>query len=93
MTDKTQTIKLAEMEMTDETADNQVTTAQPNALTAPRPDAGGMDGVPDTPGGGWLVWLGSVFALLWMGAAGAFIWGILGVQMLSNRNSIGPTRS
>ena len=89
MTDKTQTIKLAEMEMTDETADNQVTTAQPNALTAPRPDAGGMDGVPDTPGGGWLVWLGSVFALLWMGAAGAFIWGILGVQSLDDLTRYG----
>ncbi len=91
MTEKTQTqtIKLAEMEMTDETADNQVTTARPNALAAPRPEAAGLDGVPDTPGGGWLVWLGCVFALLWMGAAGAFIWGYLGVQSLEDLTRYG----
>jgi hypothetical protein len=84
MTKKTQdhTIELAEMEMADDTQDSRIAAAQPNALTTPQPQRHEDDSPGGKPGGGWLIWLGNTFALLWIGAAGAFIWGYLGIRSL-----------
>lgn len=38
--------------------------------------------------GTWLVWIGNSFGLLWIGAAGAFLWGYLGIQSLESLSLI-----
>ena len=79
-----ETMKLAETGMSDEAHQDAapLAAAQTQALTSPGSyDYGSGDPV-GKPGGGWMVWLGNTFALLWVGAAGAFIWGSLGVQSL-----------
>lgn len=39
--------------------------------------------------GTWLVWIGNSFGLLWIGAAGAFLWGYLGIQSLESLTQFG----
>jgi len=81
-TTQDQTIELAEMNMADDAQDSPVATAQSHALSTPRDPASEREDTGGGPGGGWLVWLGNSFALLWIGAAGAFIWGYLGINSL-----------
>ena len=76
------TFKLAETAMSNEAQDTPVAAPQANALAAPGSYAYGAEDGAGNPGGNWMVWLGNSFALLWIGAAGAFIWGYLGIHSL-----------
>lgn len=77
-----QTIELAEMNMADDAQDSPVATAQSHALSTQASQNPQWDDAGGKSSGNWMVWLGNTFALLWIGAAGAFIWGYLGIQSL-----------
>jgi hypothetical protein len=82
------TIELAEMETEDRHTETPVATASSQALTAPALPP--KDEAPaGKPGGNGLVWLGNIFALLWIGGAGAFIWGYLGIQSFEELSRFG----
>ena len=83
-TSQDETVHLAEIGMSDDTPQAQLASSQETAVTTTlQPRRDGPDGGDPLPRGGhWLVWLGNSFALLWIGAAGAFIWGYLGIQSL-----------
>ncbi|MHA6287094.1 hypothetical protein [Maricaulis sp. CAU 1757] len=74
--------------MSDDNPHGSLTPTGEAAIAAAHTGAGGRE-TPETKSGRWLIWLGNSFALLWVGAAAAFIWGYLGVQSLEQLSQYG----
>ena len=66
---------LAEVDLIAESREAPLTAAPRSQMTAESdtPDSGATGRQRAERSGAWLVWTGNIFALLWIGAAGAFL--------------------
>ncbi|WP_300532206.1 hypothetical protein [Maricaulis sp.] len=82
---------LAEIDLIAESREAPLTAAPRSQMTSESgaPDTGPAARRQSDRSGAWLVWTGNIFALLWIGAAGAFLVGYLGINSLESLTRFG----
>ncbi len=92
MTGNTQnkTNTLSDIDVLPDAADAPLMASIDQAISDESQPAGNGKRKPSaTTPGAWLIWIGNSFGLLWLGAAGAFLWGYLGLQSLDSLTQFG----